>query len=1056
MKNFLIIAILTFSAQTLSSQSIKVNPTSVPESTLGAEELTVEVLIDGGECSTIENFELKENNTFAFPNPDRSWGYFEKGDSDFPFESGIVLTSGIARKADGPDSGIQSDGNLNWAGDPDANILAGNNTKNATIFEFDFIPQGNEISFNYIFASEEYPTFACSDYNDVFGFIISGPGITPDPGLTGKNIALLPNDLDVTINNVNGSSYNPGAYGTCGDDTFYVDGLFQDIEYGGRTTPLTAFSEVQPGETYHIRLLVSDAGDPSYDSAVFLEAGSFYLGGILVDLNGIEIGEDETICDLEEYTLMVNVEVSNAEFQWYLNNEPIAGATEQQYTATQSGTYSVTINSGQCQTEIETDIAFSYSPLAVDASDFICNPAGSYNFNLNDYQTEISTENGLTFSYYSTENGAETEDLNQLIPDPENFEINQNTVVYVRVQNESGCYKIVNLTLEVGVGPETQPQTYAVCDGNGDELATFDLTTYTEEMVISDPTDLAYGYFLDNQGIQEIDEPYQFTNTTNPQIVYVKIWNPTAGEQGCILYEELTLEVKEFPVIQNDALFVCDNLHDHSEIIDLTQNNIVQSNVIPVSLHYYTSQMDLTENTNEIVDPEHFELTVPSMEIFTKVQVTNNDCAEQAIFTIGMKDSPDAVNAELSVCSLTQLGDFYLPDANESVVSGSEFTINYFETFTDAVTNNSPLADTYQSTSPNQIIYARVENENGCYDISEVVLSTVQVHKIINHLLEVCDDPYLISDGIAEFDLTQMNDEIENALGSGAYSISYFQNLTDAQLGTNPIPNAENFANNSNPQILYARATASDGSCGGTAEFKIEVLPVPELEIESELTFCGTESGKSYEVEGSYESYTWYNSTGEVVSTSSQVEFGTPGIYTVEVTENGFACPAKRDVEVIFDSPPTITDIEVNEHTVTVTISGSTGPFEFSYNNGLTWHDSNILYDVPSGIHSLIVKSKYGCLSVEKPFGVLGIPNLISPNGDGYNDFFTIRGLELSEEAHIKIFDRYGKIFVDRKVGPDFIWDGMYNGRPIPTGDYWYILTVDEKQITGHITIKNY
>src|SRR5690606_360363 len=135
----------------------------------------------------------------------------------------------------------------------------------------------------------------------------------------------------------------PSGYGVCGSSTYFVDGPFVDIEHGGRTVPLTAYSEVIPGETYHIRLLIADAFDSSYDSAVFLEAGSFNLGSTLVDLDGTEIGENEILCDVESYTLVVNLEAPDAEFQWYLDSEPIPGATGQTYTATESGYYEVEV-----------------------------------------------------------------------------------------------------------------------------------------------------------------------------------------------------------------------------------------------------------------------------------------------------------------------------------------------------------------------------------------------------------------------------------------------------------------------------------------------------------------------------------------------------------------------------------------------------------------------------------------------------------------------------------------------------------------------------------------
>src|SRR5690606_21348490 len=110
---FFILSVISIS---LYSQSIVVNPAGAPESTLDAENLTREVLIDGGECSDISNFELIDNPQAQFPNNNRSWGYFEKGTSDFPFESGIVMTSGFARRAVGPSGGIVSDGpGTGWA-----------------------------------------------------------------------------------------------------------------------------------------------------------------------------------------------------------------------------------------------------------------------------------------------------------------------------------------------------------------------------------------------------------------------------------------------------------------------------------------------------------------------------------------------------------------------------------------------------------------------------------------------------------------------------------------------------------------------------------------------------------------------------------------------------------------------------------------------------------------------------------------------------------------------------------------------------------------------------
>src|SRR5690606_23376364 len=139
---------------------------------------------------------------------------------------------------------------------------------------------------------------------------------------------------------------------------------------------------------------------------------------------------------------------------------------------------------------------------------------------------------------------------------------------------------------------------------------------------------------------------------------------------------------------------------------------------------------------------------------------------------------------------------------------------------------------------------------------SEVTLSTVAVHEILTENLSQCDDPYLISDGSGIFDLTQMDTNIEAALGGTGYTIEYYETLENAQQGTNPIINPLEYTNTSPLQTIYARAFGNDEGCAGTAEFEIEVGLVPEFSLDSEIAFCGSDSEKIYEfTDDSFASY---------------------------------------------------------------------------------------------------------------------------------------------------------------------------------------------------------
>jgi len=202
---------------------------------------------------------------------------FTAANTTLGINSGIVLTTGTTLpNGDGPQgpndaSGAGVDNNMGGF-----NLLSqainGTQTYNAAILEFDFIPYADTVRFKYVFGSDEYPEFAPPNnttYNDVFGFFISGPGIT---GF--QNIAKLPNGAVVSINNVN-SITNPFYFVYNGDgNTAPYNQSPQYIQYDGLTKVLEAVSQVQCGQSYHLIIAIADVGDGQWDSGIFLEAAS--------------------------------------------------------------------------------------------------------------------------------------------------------------------------------------------------------------------------------------------------------------------------------------------------------------------------------------------------------------------------------------------------------------------------------------------------------------------------------------------------------------------------------------------------------------------------------------------------------------------------------------------------------------------------------------------------------------------------------------------------------------------------------------------------------------
>jgi len=246
-------------------------------------------------------------------------GFFNGVYSNIGLDSGIIMSSGKIIHAIGPNDSTSTSGINSTSGDSALTAIAGQPTTDAAILEFDFIPSSDSVRFHYVFASEEYFEGVCTPYNDVFAFLISGPGI---PGV--QNIALIPNtSTAVSISSVNGGViglpvYSPDtSYPYCflSNTTYYIDNTTppgMTVQYDGFTKVFTAKSAVVPCSTYHIRMAIADGGnDNTWDSGVFLEAGSFnshyisvssapLLSGAYIDSSSVE-GCGSTIINFKRY-----------------------------------------------------------------------------------------------------------------------------------------------------------------------------------------------------------------------------------------------------------------------------------------------------------------------------------------------------------------------------------------------------------------------------------------------------------------------------------------------------------------------------------------------------------------------------------------------------------------------------------------------------------------------------------------------------------------------------------------------------------------------------------
>ncbi|UKN00894.1 choice-of-anchor L domain-containing protein [Paracrocinitomix mangrovi] len=214
-------------------------------------------------------------------------GSFNGANTNLGLASGVILTTGTVLNTGGILGGSQGPHGPNDSGSAGVDngnpgyspltSLAGADTYNAAVLEFDFVPQSDTVKFRYVFGSEEYPEYVDGGFNDAFAFFISGPGI-----LGTQNMATIPGGGGiVSIDNINNGNTNSGPCQNC---AYYINngtgstapqnGSDFYIQYDGFTVVMEAISKVQCGQTYHLVIAIADAGDGAYDSGIFLEANS--------------------------------------------------------------------------------------------------------------------------------------------------------------------------------------------------------------------------------------------------------------------------------------------------------------------------------------------------------------------------------------------------------------------------------------------------------------------------------------------------------------------------------------------------------------------------------------------------------------------------------------------------------------------------------------------------------------------------------------------------------------------------------------------------------------
>ena len=646
-------------------------------------------------------------------------------------------------------------------------------------------------------------------------------------------------------------------------------------------------------------------------------------------------------------------------------------------------------------------------------------------FNLTIKNNSISANSiNETFSYYKTPGGAKASDVNQLISNYTTFPNTTSPMnVWVRVTNNSNnCFNVAKLTLLVAASKI--PPTYSfivppVCD---DTLAADGTLTGDPKI---NKRDGISAFDLTN-AIKDVESqlPPPLSNYT------IKYYRNKADAlaQNDVNGNSLAIKPIEYSKFRNDIL--------NAQNIWVRVNNELTS--------------DCGDGFGDFI-----KLSVEKLPFANPVSIPRQcDDNQDGIF------------------------NFNTAALESTLINGqTNVTVTYFDAAnnplkdSNGVLINSPFPNTFSTKS--QIIKAVVTNNTKlkCFDdttIQFIVDDLPEAFAVPAALTTTCDDELdpLTQDGIFAFDTSVFQSTI---LGTqNGMTVKYFDQNGNSL--SSPLPNP---FNTRTQNIKVVVENQINTTCNASIIIPFVVLPLPninlntngdddELVCSNDPTFyvllnAGLKDGSST---NNY-SYEWSkDGTVLIGKTDYTLDVNAEGIYAVEV-RNLSGCSRIRDIKVTASDVAHIDSILIADmtdiNTVTINVSGL-GDYEFSLDERSgPFQDSKFFTNVPVGIHEVFINDKNGCGVISQTIAVVGVPKFFTPNNDGYNDYWSVKGVNASFNTNsiIYIFDRYGKLLKQWVPASSEGWDGTFNGINLPSDDYWYTIKLEDgREAKGHFSLK--
>ncbi|SNR16905.1 T9SS type B sorting domain-containing protein [Tenacibaculum jejuense] len=770
-----------------------------------------------------------------------------------------------------------------------------------------------------------------------------------------------------------------------------------------------------------------------------------FISSLLLPIEIIDLTSGEIINNQDrKYCIGDTIEIdsgsvtgSGITYEWTFNNGTTTTTISNQPKLTlnnidpsNNGTYTLTVNlTNNCGEITKLEGTFTIEVFAPATASSVpdinfCDVDGD-GFNSFDFDTDVTptvlgalSSSQFEVFYYFDRADAENNNTTNAITSPyTNTTAFISEDIFVRVHNKdavNACFDITQFKLSITALPApTQPVDYEACDdttNGGDTDGFFNnfILSSKDNEILGSLSAAQYNvtYHISLSGAQtdnttdRIDKNAAYRNTTtNEQTIYVRVENRantdcfTVSEPGTS-FLPFKLVVNPLPVLTNPNVLIeqCENDGDLAATINLTQAQInISNNHTNETFKYYPTQPDAIADSAEITDPVNYS-------------ANNND-------TVWVRTISDKGCFRISQLDITI-------NFAADIVYDKEFTA--CDDFLDADGND---------TSNN-------------------------------------DD----TDGITVFDLSNAEIEIKDLFAPAIrndLNILFFENETDRDIVTNQITDIRNYRNTNIPantqQTVFVKIiNRNNNNCTGLSKLFIRTLPLPNFDVTSPQILClnNLSSIEAENPDGNY-NYEWTrNGDPTVIGSNQTLDLTRGGSYQVTAINTITLC---RRSKTIIVNESIIASVNQNDVTIvddsqnnSITIDNSStnlgiGDYEFALQDEtnqivVDFQDSPKFENLQGGIYTILIRDKNNCGVAQLDVSVLEFPDFFTPNNDGVNDLWNVRGTNsfFYPKSNISIFDRFGKLITSLQIDGEG-WNGLYNGKNLPSNDYWFNIELTDR-----------